>query len=94
MENADTLVNVPKFFAGTALQKLWGGFVAHPIQDLCTRNSVVAEVKVIQVYGIRLLLVVSIHLVIDRHAVPSGWCWIVIPVQGAELAVQCNGFED
>ena len=35
MENADTLVNVPKFFAATALQKLWGGFVAHPIRDLC-----------------------------------------------------------
>src|ERR1051326_8246870 len=48
----------------------------------------IAEVHVIQINGIRLLLVVPVELVVDRDAIPVGCGRWVVPIQRMGYAVE------
>src|SRR5690348_13596229 len=51
------------------------------------------ECELVEVHRVRRLVVVAIDLVVDRHSVPTGVGWRVIPVQGCRIAIQSNGFK-
>jgi hypothetical protein len=52
------------------------------------KPSVIGEVEIIQVDGIRLLFEIAITLVVDRNSMPGTGSGVVIPVQGMGFVVQ------
>lgn len=53
----------------------------------------IAEGQVVQIYRVRLLLAVAIHLVVDGHAIPGCGGGRIVTVNFAGDAVQRDGIE-
>src|SRR5439155_26769756 len=56
-------------------------------------NSLVVAVQLIQIHRVRLLILVSVRLVIDRHAVPARASRTVVATGRGSVAVQHDRLE-
>jgi len=56
-------------------------------------HSLVIEIQLIQIHRVRLLILVSVHLVIDGHAVPARASRTVVATGRGSVAVQRDRLE-